>query len=153
MNMNDEQIELLTSRLIDAIDLNKPEDAFSLAFELEGLLGTPPVNENDRYILNWIAVFEGKGNLDEAIRLGDIELADKISQTKPEDFVDYPKLFLKELKDLEDGLFLQAYRCCKNSETERASKYLEQIFALAKQYGFVPDQEEVYDLERELSKS
>ena len=121
MNMNDEQIHLITSRLIDANHLNKREDAFSLAFELEGILGSPPVNENHRYILNWIAVYEGKNKLNEAIRLGDIVIADKMSLLESGDLDDYPQLLAEDLEFLENELFLQAFRCCKNSETERLS--------------------------------
>jgi hypothetical protein len=115
--------------------------AREVAEELARILGDPTPECIARHIHSWILICEARGNIAEAIRLQDREIARMRTQLEAGGYEPYPELRLEHIEYVLDGLHLQAARYERIGNREKAIEALAEIYRLAGIFGVVPDQD------------
>ena len=116
--------------------------ARQLAEQLATALGEYDREGPDKaHVHPWILVWEARGNLPEAIRLAEHDLAGKRAELEAGDFDPYPRLLLETVEYLCGGLTFQAERYVKIGNKEKARACLGEVSALCERYGIQPDED------------
>jgi hypothetical protein len=96
----------------------------------------------ERYIEEWVAIWEARGNIEEAMRYADITITqEKLRWTSYEDADRHTDWFRDDVKSLQDALFLQANRAVRLGKREKAKKYMIEAAELAKRFGLPLDED------------
>ena len=93
----DELIERLSAELGRCYYGGDRDGAARLADQLADVLGNSSPLKMDRYIQSWIQIWEARGDLNEAIRLANIDITRKRSEIEAGDFDPYPQLLQEEI--------------------------------------------------------
>src|ERR1700733_3079575 len=83
----------------------------------------------------WILVWEARGNLQEAIRLAERDIAGKRAEVEAGDFDPYPRLLLDQVEYLRDSLTFQGERYLKLGDKPKARDCLGELSVLCERYG------------------
>jgi tetratricopeptide (TPR) repeat protein len=141
VNANEREIERLSRELSE--HYHKPDliRAAEVAAQLETLLGEPTPESLRWYVHDWILIHEARGNLQEAIRLQNLDIERKRKEIDAGDYDPYPHLIPGEIEYLQDSFYLQALRYERLGRTQDAIDCLLAILSLAKTYGIGPDED------------
>jgi hypothetical protein len=127
--------------------------ARQLAELLAAALGPyAPENLDKTHVHPWILVWEARGNLPEAIRLAERDIADKRAEIEAGDLAPYPQLLRSAAEYLRDSLTFQAERYLKAGNKAKARDCLREVSALCERYGWRPD-EDVQVLFQQLNEA
>jgi hypothetical protein len=96
----------------------------------------------EKYSEEWVAVWEARGNIEEAIRSADVTITqEKLRWTRYEDADRSTDWFRDDVKSLQDALFLQADRCVRVGKLEKAKTNMIEATQLARQFGLPLDED------------
>jgi hypothetical protein len=127
--------------------------ARQLAELLAAALGPYTPEKLDKTHLHpWILVWEARGNLQEAIRLAERDIADKRAEIEAGDLAPYPQLLLNAAEYLRDSLSFQGERYLKVGNQAKARDCLREVSALCERYGLAAD-EDVQVLFQQLNEA
>lgn len=139
MDERDELIERLSAELGRCYYGGDRDGAARLADQLADVLGNSSPLKMDRYIQSWIQIWEARGDLNEAIRLANIDITRKRSEIEAGDFDPYPQLLQEEIEYLQDNLYMQAGRYDEIGNVGAAIECLRENLLLASRFGREPD--------------
>ena len=153
MSASEDEIGQLWKQFLEAY--YKPDSlprARELAEQLAAALGPyTPEHLKGSQVHPWILVWEARGNLQEALRLADRDIARKRVQIDAGDFAPYPHLLLEAAEYLRDSLEFQAERYLKVGDEAKARECLREMSDLGERYGLEPN-EDVRVLSRHLKQ-
>jgi hypothetical protein len=142
MNKQRAEIEDLAHRITDLYCEKKDKEAKELIPALRQLLREAQASESSPYYNYYLTlVNEVDGNMDEAIRLADLDIERRRNEIERGDYNDYPKLLKEQIVQFQDVLFLQAEREFNIDETASAIARLEESFSIAERYGLPEDED------------
>ncbi len=139
MDERDELIERLSAEIGNRYYGGDRDGAARIADELANVLGNSSPQKMDWYIQSWIQIWEVRGDLNEAIRLANIDIARKRSEIEAGDFDPYPHLLQEQVEYLQDNLYMQAGRYEEVGDVAAAIECLKENLLLANRYGREPD--------------
>ena len=134
-----ENIDRLFSKLNHLYCNFETEAAKIIAEELAALLGTPTPESISRYVYAWELIWEVRGNIEEAIRIADLDIDRKRGEIESGDYDPYPEMLPEEVGYLRDAIYLQAERYNELGNSQKAIEYLNAGLALTARYGIQPD--------------
>ena len=141
MNLNDKLVEQLSDELLECNCKPDPVKSKQVAERLASVLGEATEECIRRYIHSWILIWEARGNLEEAVRLQNLDINRKRSEIEAGDYDRYPSLLPEEIEYLQDSLYLQAIRFEKLGNKHSAIDCLCEVYDLANRYGIGPDED------------
>jgi hypothetical protein len=139
MNATESEIERLSHELNALNWKGASKKAEAVAEQLASLLGERNPANVAKHVHSWILISEARGEIEEAIRLEDLEIARKLADVEAGDFDAYPSLLKEAVEYVQDGLHLQALRHLKLGKKQMAIKCLRDIYALGDRFGLSPD--------------
>lgn len=141
MNAREAEIEELSTTLNRLYCSGDVAGTKQVAEKLSQLLGEPTPQIIERFIHSWILLWEARGDLEEAIRLQDQDIARERAEIEAGDYNAYPKLLAEAAEYLQDSLYLQAERCHELGSDMRAINYLSEACTIAEKYGVEVDED------------
>lgn len=146
----DLEIERLTKETYALYNAGKLEQARSRASALERVLGSPTGESEKWYVHSWTIIYELRGDIQEAVRVADLDISRKRQDIADGGYELYPKLLAEDVEYLQTSLFFQAERLYKSHNNIGARECLCEIYDLAHRYGIEPD-EDVHELQRSIT--
>jgi hypothetical protein len=143
MSAKEDEIQRLWEQFLEVY--YTPE-SLPRARQLAELLGAAlgpytPEHLEKSHVHPWILVWEARGNLQEAIRLAERDIARKRAEIEAGDFAPYPQLLLNAAEYLRDSLTFQAERYLKVGNKAKARDCLREVSVLCERYGVEPDED------------
>lgn len=145
-------IQSLTELLIDFFWNDDATNSFIISEKLSAILGPPSEQSYKDYPEPWVLIYETRNQIEDAIRVAELEIMRRRSAILANEFDAYPRLKYEMVQYLQDGLYLQADRLNRNGESIKALCCLHEVYSLGSIYDSPPD-DDVKELMKLLSAS
>jgi hypothetical protein len=148
MSASEDEVGRLWKQFLEAYytPVSHTPDSLPRARQLAELLAAAlgpydPEHLKGSHVHPWILVWEARGNLQEALRLAERDIARKRAQIDAGEFAAYPKLLLEAAEYLRDSLEFQAERYLKVGDEAKARECLHEMSVLGERYGLEPPED------------